>query len=280
MERDMEQSMYGRRDFSETDYVVFAEQGYLCLGPVLSAGALGDLQQRIDDIMLGRVRYKNMRLQYYDEESGKLRRTMGNEIASLSYRRIDDLEQDPLFLAYMQQELYHQIVRRYIGEDVAVFRSMFMNKPAYWDQTLPWHQDIGQGWGIDDNPTITIWLALDEATAANGCMQIVPSSHRHGVINEKHMLPPEKEAEYAPPQEVIDLEVAAGEAVLLHNFLLHRSGENPTSDTRRAFSMTFMDAEVRTLDTGQKFPVVFGRDALHPQTMGDKAEELVQKFYG
>jgi ectoine hydroxylase-related dioxygenase (phytanoyl-CoA dioxygenase family) len=180
----------------------------------------------------------------------------------------------------MQQELYHQIVRRYIGEDVAVFRSMFMNKPAYWDQTLPWHQDIGQGWGIDDNPTITIWLALDEATAANGCMQIVPSSHRHGVINEKHMLPPEKEAEYAPPQEVIDLEVAAGEAVLLHNFLLHRSGENPTSDTRRAFSMTFMDAEVRTLDTGQKFPVVFGRDALHPQTMGDKAEELVQKFYG
>ena len=276
----MVESLYRRRDFTEVDHDVFAEQGYLRLGQMLSAGALGDLQQRIDDIMLGRVRYKNMRLQYYDEESGKLRRTLGNEVVSLSYRRIDDLEQDPLFLAYMQQELYRQIVRRYIGEDVSVFRSMFMNKPAFWDQTLPWHQDVGQGWGIDDNPTITIWLALDRATAANGCMQIVPGSHRHGVINEKHMLPAEKEAEYVPPQQVMDLEVEAGEAVLLHNFLLHRSGENPTPDTRRAFSMTYMNAKVRTLDTGQTFPVVFGQNALDPQTMGDKAEELVQKFYG
>ena len=276
----MVESLYRRRDFTEVDHDVFAEQGYLRLGQMLSAGALGDLQQRIDDIMLGRVRYKNMRLQYYDEERDKIQRMLGNEIASLSYRRIDDLEQDPLFLAYMQQELYHQIVRRYIGENVAVFRSMFMNKPAFWDQTLPWHQDIGQGWGIDDNPTITIWLALDQATVANGCMQIVPGSHRHGIINEKHVLPPEKEAEYASPQEVIDLPVEAGEAVLLHNFLLHRSGSNPTPNTRRAFSMTFMDADVRTLDTGQKFPVIFGRDRLDPQTVEGKAEELVQKFYG
>ena len=276
----MKKSVYGRSNFSETDHVFFAEHGYLRLGQVLSAGALKDLQQRIDDIMLGRVRYKNMRLQYYDEDSGKLQRTMGNETASLSYRRIDDLEQDPLFLAYMQQELYHQIARRYIGENVAVFRSMFMNKPAYWNQTLPWHQDIGQGWGIDDNPTITIWLALDRATTANGCMQIMPGSHCHGVINEKHFLPPEKEREYVPTQRVVDLEAEAGEAILLHNFLLHRSGENPTSDTRRAFSITYMDAAVRTLDTGQTFPVIFGRNALNPLTMGDKAEELVQKFYG
>ena len=74
--------------------------------------------------------------------------------------------------------------------------------------------------------------------------------------------------------------VEAGEAVLLHNFLLHRSGPNPTPNTRRAFSMTFMDADVRTLDTGQKFPVIFGRDGLAPQTVEGKAEELVQKFYG
>ena len=87
-------------------------------------------------------------------------RTVGNQEATLNYRRIDDLEQDPLFLAYMQKPLIRQITRRYIGEDVAVFRSMFMNKPAERGTELVWHQDIGVGWKIDTNPIITVWTAF------------------------------------------------------------------------------------------------------------------------
>jgi hypothetical protein len=41
-----------------------------------------------------------------------------------------------------------------------------------------------------------------------------------------------------------------------------------------------MDAATRTLDTGQTFPVVFGENALDPETVEGKAVELVQKFYG
>jgi hypothetical protein len=118
---------------------------------MIAVDALAALQRRIDDIMLGRVRYEHMRLQLYEEDTGQLRRTMGNEVATLSYRRIDDLEQDPLFLAYIQSALFRHIARRYIGAEVAIFRSMFMNKPAEWHQTLPWHQDVGIGWGIDQN---------------------------------------------------------------------------------------------------------------------------------
>ena len=51
--KTLEKSMYSQRDFTETDHDVFAEQGYLRLGQVLSARTLGDLQQRIDDIMMG-----------------------------------------------------------------------------------------------------------------------------------------------------------------------------------------------------------------------------------
>jgi len=45
---------------------------------------------------------------------------------------------------------------------------MFMNKPAI----KGWHQDVGAGWGISTNPTITVWTALDDATVQTGCMQI------------------------------------------------------------------------------------------------------------
>ncbi len=77
-----------------------------------------------------------------------------------------------------------------------------------------------------------------------------------------------------------ELEAETGEAILLHNHLLHRSGTNVTTSLRRAFSVTYMDAETRTLDTGQTFPVVFGEGALDPATVDGKAAELVKTFYG
>ncbi|MBT4608555.1 MAG: phytanoyl-CoA dioxygenase family protein [Gemmatimonadetes bacterium] len=266
--------------YSDKQHAQFVEQGYLRLGHVLTDGDLSNLRQRIDDIMMGNIRYQHMRMQLFDTETGQLRRTMGHEVASLAYRRIDDLEQDPLFLAYMQHGRFHQIAQRLVGEQVSVFRSMFMNKPANWDQTLAWHQDIGAGWGIDSNPTMTIWTALDTATTDNGCMQIVPGSHRQGIVNERHFLSEEEIAHYAPEHAVIDLEAEAGEAILLHNFLLHRSGTNPTDSSRRAFSATYMDAETRTKDTAQLFPILFGEGALDPASVDGKPPDLVQTFYG
>ena len=97
--------------FGDSHHERFTARGYLRLGKVASAGELAGLQRRIDDLMLGRVRYPNMRMQLFEEETGQLRRTLGNEASTLSYRRIDDLEQDPLFLAYMQQPLFRGICR-------------------------------------------------------------------------------------------------------------------------------------------------------------------------
>ena len=73
--------------------------------------------------MMGRVRYENMRMQEVGENS-RTRRTLGNEQATLSYRRIDDLEQDPLFLAYIQHPLFRQITRRYQQIRDSIFNGM------------------------------------------------------------------------------------------------------------------------------------------------------------
>ena len=126
---------------------------------------------------------------------------------------------------------------------------------------------MGIGWRIDTNPIVTVWTALDDATTATGCMQIVPGSNKHGIINERHFLPAEQEPQYTPPEAVIDLEAEAGEAILLHNFLLHRSGPNSTASARRAFSVTYMDSKTRSRETGQTFPMVFGTQALDPATV-------------
>ena len=183
--------------FTDAHHDQFMEQGYLRLGQVLSPTALAEIQQRIDDIMLGHVRYPNMRFQLDPNVTDKkMARMMNHEVSTLNYRRIDDLEQDPVFLAYMQCPIFQQISQRYIGDDVAVFRSMFMNKPAALGTPLQWHQDIGVGWKIDANPIITVWTALDAATVANGCMQIAPGSNNLGILNERHFTSEEDQARY------------------------------------------------------------------------------------
>jgi len=255
-----------------SDLARFAEDGYLRLGQVASSGHLQAMCDRIDEIMLGNVRYEGMPMQRDTTtgEYGKLpTRTFEESEGTLAYRRIDDLQLDPLFLGYMQHPVFREITEALIGPNVSIFRAMFMNKPAEHGTHLPWHQDVGIGWGLDSNPEVTVWTALDAATIENGCMQVVPGSHKHGVINEMHFPSEADQARYARDEDCIHMEAAAGEAILLNNLLLHRSARNPTGKPRRAISIAYMDAATRAVKTGETFPVIFGEGAL---TGGDLIE--------
>ena len=254
-------------EFSDEHHAHFEEYGYARLGKVLGDVELAELQQRIDAIMLGEFSYPEMDFQLDgdDAEYAKMPTvSVGHKGDTLQYRKIMGLEQDPVFLTFMQHPLWRQITRRYIGEDVSIFRAMFMNKPAQQGTILPWHQDVGIGWGVGHNPTVTVWTALDPATVENGCMQIVPGSHQRGVISERHFPSAEQLAECAPPGSEIDLEAEPGEAILLNNLLLHRSGVNPTGQSRRAFSIAYMDGATRSVHTGDSYPMIFGAGALVP----------------
>jgi hypothetical protein len=251
--------------FGPSEQTQFAHDGYLRLGRIISAECLQALCDRIDAIMLGEICYEGMRMQLDTTTANYLdmpAALTAGQSATLSYRRIDDLERDSLFLNYMQQPLFREITRTFIGIEVSIFRAMFMNKPAEQGTPLPWHQDVGIGWGLDSNPTVTIWTALDPATVANGCMQIVPGSHNLGVLNEGHYTSEADQARYATETDCFYLKAEPGEAILLHNFLLHRSGVNGTGLPRRAFSTAYMDAATRTIKTGETFPVIFGEQAL------------------
>jgi len=254
--------------FGQKEQTQFSEEGYLRLGRIISTEQLQALCDRINAIMLGEIRYRGMRMQL-DSTTGNYQdmpAVQPSGQTTLAYRRIDDLDQDPLFLNYMQHPLFRDITRALIGPEVSVFRSMFMNKPAEQGTHLPWHQDVGIGWGLDSNPTVTIWTALDPATVANGCIQIVPGSHNLGVLNEGHYTSEADEAKYATEDKCCYLEAEPGEAILLHNFLLHRSGVNGTGGPRRAFSSAYMDAETRSVSSEETFPLIFGERALSVKT--------------
>ena len=255
----------------------YHEQGYLHLGKLLDDAQLKQLQQRIDDIMLGKVAYEKMFMQL---DAGGAYENLnfqesGYKGPRLDYRKIEDLERDPLFLAFMQQPIFREICDYHYGAHAAisVFRSMFMNKPAQKGTLLPWHQDGGDGWGLDRDPLATLWTALDPATIANGCVQVIPGSHKLGLLSKRgHTLSPEHVEQYCPENKIVYLELKAGEAVLLHNWLVHRSDVNKTDIPRRAFSVCYMDARTRGTKDGRSFPVVFGDARLSREGSGVRGQ--------
>jgi phytanoyl-CoA hydroxylase len=250
----------------------YHERGYLHLGKLLDDSRLAQLQQRIDDIMLGKVSYEKMFMQL--DAGGAYEnlnfQELGFKGARLDYRKIEDLERDPLFLAYMQFPIFREICDYHYGAhaSISIMRAMFMNKPARKGTILPWHQDGGEGWGLDRDPLATVWTALDPATIANGCVQIIPGSHKLGLLSKRgHTLSPEHVEQHCPDSKIVYLELKPGEVVLLHNLLVHRSDVNKTDTPLRGFIVCYMDARTRRVKDGRTYPVVFGENALVAREM-------------
>lgn len=261
---------------TEAQWLQYVDQGYLKLGKLLDGDRLTQLQQRIDDIMLGKadVDYDRMLMQE-DSDTGDYSNakpmTKGHKGSHLNYRKIEQLEFDAEFLSLMQEPIFQHTCHRTYGMHVPVgtYRSMFMNKPANRGTYLPWHQDRWKN--LDRDPLLTVWIALDPATKANGCVQVVPGTHRFGVVNASHgsgFMAEEQVAEMCDESKRVYLELEAGEVVLLHNWLMHASDRNNSDQSRRAFSVCFADARTKTTQGDDTdFPIIFGPGALTPETL-------------
>jgi hypothetical protein len=241
----------------------YAEDGYLHLGRVLEPAALEALKQRADDLALGRVQNPLVQLQadtggVYEELPAAERQ---GECPSILYRKIQGLENDDLFAPLVGHPICREICAHEYGAHapVSIFRAMIMNKPAGQGTHLPWHQDGGGVWKLDRDPLVTFWVALDAATRANGCLEVVPGSHRLGLLSTfGSTVRDEDVAIHCPPEKALPLEVEAGHAVLIHNWLIHRSGINPSPVPRRAFTACYMDGRTLGTLTGDTFPMIWG----------------------
>jgi hypothetical protein len=248
---------------SEQQWWEYEQRGYLRLGPIMDESERTALQRRMDEIMLGQVHHPGLRFQLdtggaYEDLPDPVPR--GPE-ATLDYRKVQGLEADPLVLEVIRRPVLREICGRHYGKhaSISIFRAMMMNKPAGRGTHLPWHQDGGDVWKLDRDPLVTVWIALDAAHSMNGCLQVIPGSHRLGLLSRNgSTLRPEDAQRHCPESAIACLEVEAGEALLLHNWLVHRSGVNHTESPRRALTACFMDARTRNILTGDYFPTVFG----------------------
>ena len=226
----------------------FQEHGYARLGKVMPDDTLARLRERADEIMLGKVSIEGLFFQL-DTETGAYDDLVfgrGYEGPSLNYRKIEKLERDELFRAWIDDPLFETIARSLVAGPIVIYRAVLMNKGSGGGTVLPWHQDGGLFWGLDRDPILQIWTALDDAPVDAGCVEVVPGSHKAGLATPLGgVIPDEHVQRREADTKRLLLPAEAGEAILLHNHLWHRSLVNRTGKSRRAFSVCYMSADTK-----------------------------------
>jgi len=136
-----------------------------------------------------------------------------------------------------------------IGPNVKAMQSMLFIK-SEGKPGQAWHQDE-LFIPTRDRSLTAAWIALDDATVENGCLWVLPGSHRRGVLypDRDHHDPRfdcEVEAHNFPyrDEDAVAVEVSAGSVVVFNGYLLHMSLPNTgRHGLRRALVNHYMSAE-------------------------------------
>lgn len=227
-------------------------EGWAHLPNVATPGALDALRTRADDLLTGRVRHEGLFYQP-DSPTGRyedLVRVHGWAGPDRVYRKLEKLDLDPLFRAWLADPLFGRLAARVIASRVTLYRAVLFNKAPRIGSDTPWHQDGGKLWGLDRDPLLQIWTALDDAFRAAGCVEVLPRSHERGLATPLGgVVPTEQVLAADAAGNSVALEVRAGDVLLLHNLVWHRSGPNTTDLPRRGFTTCYLHGDTRCLRT-------------------------------
>jgi phytanoyl-CoA hydroxylase len=138
------------------------------------------------------------------------------------------------------------LLRRIIGEEeLRMFQDMALLKPPGEGREKPWHQDKAFFTLRLESPVVGVWIALDEATAENGCMHVIPGSHREGpVVHFKRRDWQICDDQVQTSRDVM-VPLPPGGCLLFDGLIQHGTPDNRSTKRRRAvqFHYTAANAE-------------------------------------
>ncbi len=153
---------------------------------------------------------------------------------------------DPYFLGIARNPDILDMVAQILGSDIALWNSSFFAKPAGKGKRVPWHQD-GEYWPIRPLATCSVWIAVDESNRDNGCLQVIPGSHRDRSLNQHEhndsknvSLPLQlKEGEF-DAAKAVPIELKPGQISLHDVYIIHGSEPNQSSRPRGGMTLRYM----------------------------------------
>lgn len=233
------------RTLSEAQVAFFVENGYLILEGLVGPDEVEELRR--DTVHLARGGYPCESLQ-------PLPATLTDDEA---LRRILCIHQPHYISPVIAQYVRHEAICGALSQitaahlpfwdgSVKCMQSMLFVKPPTF-QGQAWHQDEIYI-PTRDRSLIGAWIALDDATIENGCLWVIPGSHKPGYLYPQRKHNQDDEYDFAPESHGFDeslavpVEVPTGSVVFFNGYLLHKSLKNRSQIYRRVLVSHYMNA--------------------------------------
>ena len=148
--------------------------------------------------------------------------------AHLSFKCLDELVHHPVIVGAVED---------LIGPDISLWGSVLFIKEPHSKGFVSWHQDATY-MGIRPHDFVTPWLALTHSNRQNGCMSMIPGSHKNPIrkhedtFHQDNILTRGQEVRDIDPSQSVDLILKPGQMSIHHAKIIHGSQPN-LSDRRR-----------------------------------------------
>lgn len=151
----------------------------------------------------------------------------------------------PVFQEAVADERLLDVLSVILAPDIEFLSDKFVFKSEAMTFASPWHQDWSYWYGAHK---YSIWVALDDANIENGCLKLLPGSHKSAVVHDGdasdgHGFGNRLKPDAVDESQAITAEVEAGGAVFFHDLTLHSSHPNRSGEERWVWIPTYRDAK-------------------------------------
>ena len=220
----------------------YAREGYLLLPGLFTEEALDRFDARFLALVKGEVPTGENMVIMRDVMVAK--GVVEPETPLHAVNKVLSFEDDEVLFDYALDTGLLSVVRSLIGPEVMTISTNVFNKPPGVDGRHPLHQDLRYFSLRPEEGIIGTWTALSRVTRLNGCLCVIPGSHRRGLL--KHGTPDWDHvnggflaAEGVELEGRVHVEMEPGDTLLIHPLLVHGSGRNESAGFRRAISVHY-----------------------------------------
>ncbi|PCJ60036.1 MAG: hypothetical protein COA79_09530 [Planctomycetota bacterium] len=210
----------------------FQEEGYIITEPVFTEKELKDISNEFKKLFKVNL-----------ETANKTKDPLKIEIANLRPFVGQTHLLSEVLLKTCQHPIYQEACLKLLSPNADLYYNQAVIKPPGVGRPFAWHQDNGYAF-TDPEFYITCWTAISEATIENGCIWIIPGSHKGGLQSHKRLTTEEWALE-ADESKAIPVEVKPGQVVIFHSLLFHKSGANTSDQIRESFVPQYHVAGVK-----------------------------------
>ena len=201
----------------------FHEKGYFVTGPMFGPDQLDRFAREAERLEQDFIRQISEKGDAKDIENAKYRPFIGQ-----AHSKSDFLAE------WVKAPVYLEACARLIGPDADLYYNQIVTKPPEKGRYFGWHQDSGY---VLTEPLdyITCWTAISRTFIENGCIWIIPGSHKWGL--QEHVYS-EEFREYqvkVDETDAIPVEMQPGQVAIFSSLLLHKSGANVSKEIRRGY---------------------------------------------